>query len=122
MKKILIIDDEEDFCYFVKKNLEMTEYFEVAVCTDSAKAVQQVRQIRPDLILVDIMMPVIDGPSIVAELEESEDTKNIPFVFLTAMITNEETKKNKNIINDAYFVAKPVNVKELIYTINRLTQ
>ncbi|MDD2654933.1 MAG: response regulator [Candidatus Omnitrophica bacterium] len=122
MKKILIIDDEKDFCYFVKKNLELTGNFEVLVCCDSTQAIQQIRQARPDLVLIDIMMPVVDGPSIVAELEENQDTKNIPIVFLTAMITDEEAKKNKNVINRSYFIAKPVNIGELICIISGLTK
>lgn len=122
MKKVLIVDDEEDFCYFVKKNLEISGDFEVTVCSDSAQAIQQAEEIHPDLVLIDIMMPVVDGPSIAAELGVNKKTKDIPFVFLTAMITDEETKKNKHVINGSYFVAKPVNIKELISIINLLAK
>ncbi|MFA5394062.1 MAG: response regulator [Candidatus Ratteibacteria bacterium] len=121
MKKILIIDDEEDFCYFTKKSLEATGNFEVSVCNDSREAMNEVRKVRPDLVLLDILMPRKDGTAIATELKESKDTKDIPFVFLTALVSEQETEKHKNVIGEAHFVSKPVKLQELISIINKLT-
>lgn len=120
-KRILIIDDEEDFCYFVKKNLEAMGNFEVAVCTNSTDGFQKAKQLQPNLILLDILMPNKDGPDIAAELKNDKDTQKIPFAFLTAVVRREETQENENIIGKEYFIAKPVKLSELVSMINRLS-
>ncbi len=62
MKRILIIDDEENLCFFLKKNLEMEGDFEVSTCSDSRKALERTKDFKPELILLDIQMPEISGP------------------------------------------------------------
>jgi CheY-like chemotaxis protein len=122
MKKILLVDDEEDFCYFTKKSLEATGNFEVSVCSDSREAVAKAVEVRPDLVLLDIMMPHKDGTAIAAELKKNKDTENIPVVFLTALVSAQETEKRRNVIGEKYFVSKPVKIGELINVINKLTK
>jgi len=119
MKKILLIDDEEDFCYFVKKNLEATGNFEVEVYNDDIDIVQEARRLQPNLILLDIKMPKKDGSEMALELKKHKDTQGIPFIFLTALVNEEETQKRGNFIGGEYFLAKPVRISELIDTINR---
>jgi CheY-like chemotaxis protein len=119
MKKILLIDDEEDFCYFVKKNLEATGNFEVEAYNDDIDIIQEVRKLRPNLILLDIKMPKKDGSEMALELKKHKDTQEIPFIFLTALVNEEETQKRGNFIGGEYFMAKPVRIFELIDTINR---
>ncbi len=60
-KKILVIDDEEDFCYFVKQNLEAISNYKVITASKGKKGIQIARKEKPDLILLDIMMPGMDG-------------------------------------------------------------
>ena len=119
MKKILLIDDEEDFRYFVKKNLEAKGNFEVEVYSDDIDIIKEVRRLRPNLILLDIKMPKRDGSDIALELKRHKDTQEIPLVFLTALVSEEETQKKGNSIGGEYFIAKPVRMSELINTINR---
>lgn len=120
MKKIFVIDDEADFCYFIKQNLEISGDFEVHTCSDSTKAMHLAQQLRPDLILLDIMMPGVSGEDIAAELQNNPDTRNIPYIFLTGIITNTEADEDKNLIAGHHFVAKPVEVKKLIPLIDRV--
>ena len=120
MRRILIVDDERDFCDFVKIALEAADHFEVSVCSNSVEAVEQVRKLRPDLILLDIMMPGVGGSQIADELRNNSDTQDIPFVFLTALVTEEETKRNQSVIGGRYFISKPVEMKRLVFLINRL--
>jgi len=122
MKKILIVDDEEVFSYFVKKSLEATGNFEVSVCNDSSEAIKKVREVHPDLVLLDVTMPQKDGTAIAVELKESNDTKDIPVVFLTALVSEQETAEYKNVIGETHFVSKPVKIEELISIINKLTK
>lgn len=112
-KKILIVDDEKDFCYFMKKDLEMTGNFKVSICSDGTKSIKMARTLHPDLILLDVMMPRISGPAVAGELKSNKDTKDIPIVYLTAFTTKKE--------KDLFLLSKPVNVDDLIDTINRLT-
>lgn len=121
-KRILIVDDEEDLCDLIKMSLEMTGAFEVSTCSNSKMAIGQVREQRPDLILLDVMMPGIDGPEIAAQLEESKDTKSIPIVFLTALVSGKETRRESGVIGGRFFLPKPVRTQELINMINELTQ
>lgn len=120
MKKILIIDDEKDFCDTIKEGLESATSFEVAVCSKSALAFEAIKSTKPDLILLDIMMPHITGPEIATQLKNSEETKNIPIVFLTAVLKEEEAEKQKHRIGGEYFLGKPVKMEELLYMVNRL--
>jgi DNA-binding response OmpR family regulator len=118
IKRILLIDDEKDFCSFTKNNLEATGNFVVTICFDSSDAVDLAKRLSPDLILLDVLMPGISGPDIAAALREDIATKNIPVVFLTAIITDRETKGG-NVISGWPFVPKPVKINELIAVINK---
>ena len=119
-KKILIIDDEEDFCHFVKTLLNATGSFEVSACCDSKEAIRLVKEQQPDLILLDIMMPGVSGPEIVEDLRVDTDIRKIPFIFLTALVTVEDLERKGNVIGGNYTVAKPVKMNELINVINEV--
>ena len=106
-KKILIIDDEEDFCYFVKKNLEAISNFEIITATRGRKGIQLARKKKPDLILLDIMMPGIDGLEVLKRLKKSEKTQNIPVIMLTAKDEDESKIRALGSFCDDYIV-KPV--------------
>ena len=120
MKRILVIDDEEDFCFFLQKNLERAGDFEVEICNDSTKGVEKVKEMRPDVLILDIMMPTVSGSDIAAELKSKEDTKGIPIIFLTAIVTSEEAEKRSNVIGGEYFLAKPIEAEDLVKVINKV--
>ena len=120
MKKILIIDDEKEFCETVKEQVELSTSFYVETCSRAALAVQRAKLIKPDLILLDVMMPGVTGPEIAAQLKQSEETKNIPIIFLTAVLSEDEAEKNKHLIGGEYFLGKPVKFEDLLYMINKL--
>lgn len=122
MKRILIVDDEIGFCFSVKKNLEAAGDFEVEVCPDSKVAVKKAKDLRPDLILLDILMPGLSGSEVAARLKNDEDTKAIPVVFLTALITEEEAEEKQDAVGGQHFIAKPVETKELLRVINSITK
>ena len=67
-KKVLFVDDEENFLRVVKLNLEETAGYEVKIVTDAAMAIDAVRKFNPDLIFLDIIMPDIDGGEVAAQL------------------------------------------------------
>ncbi len=116
--KVLIIDDEEDFCFFVRENLIHTEQFEVFVATNGAYGIDLARRRKPDIILLDLMMPDMSGEQVADELSQSEETAGIPKIFLTALATRADTGDNVlKKTGESYFIAKPVRTKELIAAI-----
>ncbi|MFA6079779.1 MAG: response regulator [Candidatus Omnitrophota bacterium] len=121
MKKIMMVDDDKDLCFFLKKNLEKDKDMQVTVCSESRDAVKVIKEVRPDVVLLDIMMPGKSGIDIASELRNGKDTKNIPIIFLTAIIKEEEIEKHKNLIGEGYYISKPVEVEDLIKAINKVT-
>ncbi|MDD5613885.1 MAG: response regulator, partial [Candidatus Omnitrophica bacterium] len=85
-KKVLLIDDEEDFCHFVKLNLEDTGKFEVFTSGNGSEGIEIAKNEKPDIILLDLLMPVMDGSEVAEHLLRNEPTRKIPIVFVTALI------------------------------------
>jgi len=122
MKKILVVDDEKDFCFFIKKNLEAEGDFNVSICYDSRRALGMAKDTCPDIILLDIMMPGKTGIDVLTDLKRSKDLKNIPIIFLSAIIKEDELGKHKGLIENGHFISKPVKTGELVKAINRLAK
>jgi CheY-like chemotaxis protein len=118
-KKILIVDDEESFGKLVKLNLEETGEYEVRAETKGARAVTAAREFKPDFILLDIVMPDVDGGEVAHQLKEDKELQAIPVGFLTALVRDYEvTPKGDNIAGHP-FIAKPVTVGALIAFIKK---
>lgn len=107
-KRILLIDDEKDFCFFVKNNLEQTKKFKVDYATDPEKGLRRAKRRFPDLILLDILMPKKDGFKILEELKKNEKTISIPVIMLTAL-GEDETKIKAAAQYCEDYITKPVN-------------
>lgn len=118
-RKILLVDDEEDFCFFVKLNLEKTGKYQVFTATKGIEGIRLARQFKPDLILLDIMMPEIDGGQVAEILLDDESTKMIPFAFVTAVVKKDELAKRGGQIAGRNFIAKPVTPEKLIEKIEQ---
>ena len=116
-QKILLIDDEEDFCYFAKLNLEKTGNYTVFTATGGREGIALAGQHKPDLIVLDVMMPRMDGGQVAQALLEDEATRAIPIVFLTAVIREEEVSKSGGRIGGRHFIAKPITPEKLVESI-----
>ncbi len=118
-KKILIIDDEEDFRFFVKGNLENTGEFHVLEASSGKEGLKIATEEKPDLILLDISMPEMSGEQVAKRLSKNPETNKMPILFFTALITKNEIE-NGEISNIAghKFIAKPIGTKELVSAIN----
>ena len=110
----MIVDDEEAFTRAVKVNLEATNVYSVRVENKGARALEAAQAFGPDLILLDIVMPDKEGSEVAQQLKEDPLCKNIPVVFLTALVTNKETNSGCSQISGYPFIAKPVRIKNLI--------
>src|ERR1035441_8695941 len=93
-KRILVVDDEPEITLMLKLNLEQTGRYEVRTENLGRRAIEAAREFRPDLILLDVMMPDMLGSEIAAQLEADPKLRAIKFVFLTAMVSKEEDRKS----------------------------
>ena len=118
-KIIVIIDDEENFCKLVKKNIEGTGEFEVHIATNGKSGITLVKEIKPDLILLDIVMPNMDGPDVVSLIREDKSIKDTPIVFLTAVVKEDESGSAASFTRGYSLLAKTVTVAELIACIKK---
>lgn len=118
-KKILLVDDEVVLTRMIKLNLERTGHYDVFTVNEGPKALAAVRKFQPDMIFMDVMMPDMSGDEVIAEIREDEKLASIPYVFMTAIVTKDETEAMGNMIGGNEFLAKPVKTEELIEVIER---
>ncbi len=107
-KKVLLIDDEENFCFLVKQNLEETGEFEVEYANDPDKGIKLAQKITPDVILLDITMPKKTGLQVLEILKQNSKTMAIPIIMLTALSDDKLKLKASYLYGDDYIV-KPVS-------------
>ena len=113
-KRILIVDDDIPLTQTIKINLEETGDFEVTVENDSREALATARDCRPDLILLDIVMPDLDGGDVSAQLKSDPLLKDVPVLIVTALVANSETGADPSISSGGEsMVAKPVQFDKL---------
>ena len=115
--KILMIDDEKDFTHFMKLNLESTEEFEVFTSNSGLQGIQLAKNKKPDLILLDIFMPEMDGTAVAEQILADNSTKDIPIIFVTAVVTKQDVVAKGGLIGGRHVLAKPVTTKEMIASI-----
>lgn len=112
MKTILLIEDNTDIRENLAEILELANY-KVQTAPDGQAGVALAVQHKPDLIVCDIMMPVLDGYGVIHLLQKNKDTTNIPFIFLTAKAERAEIRKGMDLGADDY-ITKPFNSTELL--------
>jgi len=112
-RRILIVDNDRDSTHLVKILLEKTGRYSVLEENDATKAHLSARNFRPDLILLDVVMPETDGGEVAAQIEADPDLQRTPIIFLTALVTKAEASAGLR-IQGHRFLAKPVNIPELI--------
>jgi CheY-like chemotaxis protein len=119
-KRILVVDDLASDTRLLKQQLEQSRKFEVREENDPMAAVVTAEEFVPDLIVLDIMMPTMDGRHLAACLAASPKLKGVPILFLTARISQQEVDAIGGQLGGFPFLAKPVPVLELIACIQRL--
>jgi DNA-binding response OmpR family regulator len=117
-KKILVVDDEEELVSAMKIRLELAGY-EVWSASDGQQALDTVRAKKPDLIILDLMLPKIDGFKVCRMLKFDEKYKSIPIMMLTARAQESDEKMGKDVGADAY-IMKPFDHKQVLAKIEEL--
>lgn len=112
MQHILLIEDNKEVRENTAEILELAGY-KVNTAADGKKGVEQVNKSKPDLIICDIMMPVLDGYGVLHLLSKNTDTANIPFIFLTAKTERSDVRKGMEMGADDY-ITKPFDKTELL--------
>jgi|Deesub1362B_J571_1020462.scaffolds.fasta_scaffold01287_2 DNA-binding response OmpR family regulator len=118
-KRILVVDDVKETLMALKIRLEYSGY-EVLTAPDGELGLKLAREENPDLIILDVMLPKIDGFSVCRLLKFDEDYEHIPIIMLTAKGQETDKAIGKEVGADVY-LTKPYNPRELIYHIERLT-
>lgn len=106
MTRVLYVDDEEDIAEVAAMALELNPEFEVRTCFSGAKAVAEAAAWRPDIILLDVMMPGMDGPTTFGKLRGQAETERTPVIFITARTQAQEVSALKE-LGAAGVIAKP---------------
>jgi CheY-like chemotaxis protein len=113
-KRILAVDDRPTNTRLVKLYLEQTNQYVVREENDAKSALSAAEQFQPHLILLDVMMPGMDGGELAAAFRASPRLKTVPIVFLTASITKEEVAASGGHVGGNSFLAKPVVLTEMV--------
>lgn len=119
-KKILVVDDERHIVRLVQVTLERAGY-EVAVAYDGRECLQNVTKEKPDLIVLDVMMPHMDGFEVLQNLKASTETDSIPVVMLTAKAQDQDIFRGWQ-QGVEWYQTKPFNPMELLTVIKRIFQ
>ena len=117
-RHILIVDNDLNTTHLVKVLLERTGHYLVLEENNATRAHQSAQNFRPDLILLDVVMPETDGGEVAAQIEADSELHNTPMIFLTALVTRAEAKSGLS-IQGYPFLAKPVSIPELINAIEQ---
>ena len=119
--KIMIVDDDEDICTVAELAARRVGGWDVVVAASGQEALDKARSERPDVILLDAMMPVLDGPSTLVKLREEPSTATIPVIFLTAKVQRREIERYMA-LGAIGVIRKPFNAMTLPDEVRRIVR
>jgi len=117
-KKILVVDDEPIIVKMLESRLK-AEGYEVFTAHSGEEGLEQCKLSKPDAVILDIMMPDMDGSVVAAHMQEDPNLSKIPIVFLTAVVKPQEIPKNRK-IGGHYFLSKAFKLTELLEILKRV--
>ena len=120
MKKVLLVDDKREIRLLVQMTLKGSDY-EFYGAADGKEAVEKALSVKPDLILLDVMMPEMDGFKACRHIKSSPETESIPVIMLTAKGEEMDIEKGRECGADDYFI-KPFSPLELLKKIDKILE
>ena len=117
-KKLLVVDDEIDFADIVSERLGL-KGFDIIKAFDGKEGLEKAREEKPDLIILDVMMPEMNGYDVCKNLKADENFKNTPIIMLTIRSEPNDIIFGKTVGADAY-LSKPLELELLLHTVNML--
>jgi CheY-like chemotaxis protein len=118
-KRILVVDDELDYLHVIKMMLEGTGQYQVRTINYATSVPAVARDFKPDLILLDCMMPAADGGEIAGKLQADADLKDTPFLFLTCTVSDVESTPSKCYQGVQTYVPKTIEFEKLVEVIEQ---
>ena len=112
LNRICYVEDDEDIQRIVRMSLERIGKMTVAVVTDPTQAIAAMAEFRPDLVMLDWMMPVMDGPTLFRQMKLRPETAALPVVFITARASQRDLEDLKR-LGAAGTISKPFSPKDL---------
>ena len=117
---ILVVDDEPAMTRLLKLHLEATGLYEVRTEHRGLDGLQAASEFHPDLVLLDIVLPDISGGELAARLQQDPLLRRVPVLFLTGTVSKREVEEHGGMIEGHPFLAKPVEVEELLAAVRNL--
>lgn len=118
-KKILVVEDELTSQQLIQFHLNNTEEYEVKILADGRQTLAVANKYSPDLILLDIIIPETSGIEISRELASEANLKDIPVVFITSLVTEDEVASQDGIFYDRPCLAKPITKDKLLNCVRK---
>jgi two-component system OmpR family response regulator len=119
LQRIMMVEDDPDIQIVARMSLEVVGGYTVEVCSGGIEALEKVEDFVPDLILLDVMMPDMDGPTVLRHLRERDKTKELPIIFMTAKAQAHEIESYKK-MGAVAVVSKPFDPMLLPQTLSNL--
>ena len=119
LKKILVVDDEQEALTHLTNILKRANY-QVISTTKGKEAVDLSLKLKPDLIILDILLPDLEGSQVASTLKENSSTSGIPIIFLTGMLSKKEEEFLGGKRGRDYVLAKPVTQEELLGLVSKV--
>jgi CheY-like chemotaxis protein len=112
LSRICYVEDDEDIQRIVRLSLERIGRMSVDIVTDPGAAIERMIEFRPDLVMLDWMMPRVDGPTLCRRMREHPETRDLPVVFITAKASPRELEELRA-LGAAGTISKPFSPKDL---------
>ena len=112
LQRICYVEDDEDIQRIVRMSLERVGKMTVALVSDPTQAIEAINEFKPDLVMLDWMMPVMDGPTLFRQMKLRPDTASLPVVFITAKASQRDLDELKS-LGAAGTISKPFSPKDL---------
>ena len=121
-RRVLVVDDEDSIREIARLSLEAVAGWDVLTARSGAEALELAGANHPEAILTDVMMPTMDGPTLVGHLQQRPDTRDIPVVFLTARVRPEDSHALQAIAGVSGLLAKPFDPMTLAADLAKVLQ
>ncbi|MCA1947185.1 MAG: response regulator transcription factor [Fimbriimonadaceae bacterium] len=118
--KVLVCDDERHIVRLIQVNLERQGY-QVVTAFDGKEGLEKIRSEKPDIVVLDVMMPYMDGFEVLKSIRREPETENLPVIMLTAKAQDKDVFEGYHYGADMY-LTKPFNPMELVTFVKRIAQ
>lgn len=121
MKKILVVDDDPVFPLTLSDSLPEEKY-DVTICTDGESGLEKLRELKPDLVLLDMLMPKMTGPQVLKEVRKDESLKHIPIVIISNLDGMDEIGGSVALGASGYFIKSESNLDTIVEAVEKVIE